>query len=273
MRRNPRLSDHAPGSPVRSAQQDFNVTYCTVLGLLEQTFNGHPHKLDVATAAMFHLKSHAEKLMQMAPPDGSGVAGPTFEYVPPGERHAPTAAVDSSGATSTYVGPGITIHWDGARCIHAQRCTSGAPDVFDRAARPWVHPGGAPANEIAAVIDTCPSGALSYTRTDGLPNGRRGRAAGEDPAASTAADPERSFFSGDLTGRSGSEVPVTITPQADGPLLIEGTVGLKHPDGSVEGARRLTLCRCGRSGSKPNCDGTHVRVGFRAPGAGSPSES
>jgi uncharacterized Fe-S cluster protein YjdI len=91
-------------------------------------------------------------------------------------------------ATRDYVGNGITVHWDGDRCFHSERCMRGLPTVFDDAARPWVNLDGAVAAEVAAVIDTCPSGALSYTRTDGAPNGRRGRAADDDPAASIAAD-------------------------------------------------------------------------------------
>jgi hypothetical protein len=61
--------------------------------------------------------------------------------------------------------------------------------VFDATATPWVQPDAEPADAIAATIDTCPSGALSYTRTDGAPNGRRGFAADEDPTAAQAPDP------------------------------------------------------------------------------------
>ena len=89
--------------------------------------------------------------------------------------------------TRTYVGAGITIHWDGDRCVHAQRCVDGAPSVFDRQADPWVNPAAGTAAEIARVVDRCPSGALSYTRRDGAPSGRRGRVEGDDPAASSAA--------------------------------------------------------------------------------------
>jgi uncharacterized Fe-S cluster protein YjdI len=91
--------------------------------------------------------------------------------------------------TRDYAGAGITVHWDSDRCFHSERCTRGLPEVFDDTVRPWVDPGGADADRIAAVIDTCPSGALSYTRTDGVANGPRGRAPGEDPTRSTAVDP------------------------------------------------------------------------------------
>ncbi|MFC6929061.1 ferritin-like domain-containing protein [Actinomadura yumaensis] len=85
MRRNPRLADHAPGSAIRTAQEEFDRTYCTLLHLLEQAFNGSPRLLAVAIGTMYKLKAQAEALMGM--PDGEGtVAGPTFEYVPPEQR-------------------------------------------------------------------------------------------------------------------------------------------------------------------------------------------
>jgi hypothetical protein len=60
----------------------FNHTYCAVLHLLEQAFNGSPKMLGVATGTMYALKAQAQDLMRM--PDGEGTtAGPTFEYVPP----------------------------------------------------------------------------------------------------------------------------------------------------------------------------------------------
>ncbi|MER7280990.1 ferritin-like protein [Dactylosporangium sp. NPDC000244] len=82
MRRNPRLADHAPGSPIRNAQEDFNHTYSALLHLLEQAFNGRPKMLAVATGTMYALKAQAQQLMLM--PDGDDtVAGPTFDYVAP----------------------------------------------------------------------------------------------------------------------------------------------------------------------------------------------
>ncbi|MGW5430386.1 ferritin-like domain-containing protein [Streptomyces sp. NPDC004059] len=82
MRPDPRLADHAPGSPVRIAQEEFNKTYCVLLHQLEQAFNGNPKMLGAATGTMYALKAQAQSLMEM--PDGDGTtAGPTFEYVEP----------------------------------------------------------------------------------------------------------------------------------------------------------------------------------------------
>lgn len=91
-------------------------------------------------------------------------------------------------AQRDYEGDGVVIHWDSERCFHSGRCVRGLPEVFDFDRRPWVVPTADTAGAIATLIDTCPSGALSYTRTDGVANGRRGRAADDDPAASVEAD-------------------------------------------------------------------------------------
>lgn len=85
MRHNPRPADHAPGSPIRTAQEDFNRTYCDLLHLLENAFNGEPARLADATRTMFALKARAQALMRM-PDEGGATAGPTFEYVPPESR-------------------------------------------------------------------------------------------------------------------------------------------------------------------------------------------
>jgi CDGSH-type Zn-finger protein len=49
-----------------------------------------------------------------------------------------------------------------------------------------------------------------------------------------------------------------------GPLWISGGVPIISCDGTeYEVRNRVTLCRCGRSGNKPFCDGTHVDIQFR----------
>lgn len=176
-------------------------------------------------------------------------------------------------AQREYEGSGITVHWDGERCIHSRLCVLGLPDVFDFDARPWVDVEAAPPDDVARVVDTCPSGALSYTRTDGAPNGRRGRSPGEDPAASVRSDDE--VGGGPPTADDpevGTVLPV-VTPLPDGPLIVEGPFGLRRDDGTVEVVSRVTLCRCGRSGAKPHCDGSHAAAGFRATGSVPPATS
>ncbi|MGY1704367.1 CDGSH iron-sulfur domain-containing protein [Geodermatophilus sp. SYSU D00697] len=61
----------------------------------------------------------------------------------------------------------------------------------------------------------------------------------------------------------------TITPYRDGPLIVRGDFRLVDQDGTEidPGRETVALCRCGKSGIKPFCDGTHKRAGFSAPSA------
>lgn len=93
MRSNPRTSDHAPGSSIRNAQEQFNNSYCGLLRSLEQAFNGKPEMLETSITTMYRLKSLAQALMKMPTEDGTTTAGPTFEYVgPSGQAMAVTSA-------------------------------------------------------------------------------------------------------------------------------------------------------------------------------------
>jgi CDGSH-type Zn-finger protein len=60
------------------------------------------------------------------------------------------------------------------------------------------------------------------------------------------------------------ETTVRITPYPDGPLIVRGPVVIDDVDGHViaDDGATVALCRCGRSASKPFCDGSHKRTGF-----------
>jgi ferritin-like protein len=83
MRHNPRTADYPEGSAIRVAQQEFNNTYCLLLYMLEDTFNGNPTQMSAAIGIMYRLKAQAQALMKMPTGDGHTTAGLTFEYVPP----------------------------------------------------------------------------------------------------------------------------------------------------------------------------------------------
>ncbi|WP_375487302.1 CDGSH iron-sulfur domain-containing protein [uncultured Jatrophihabitans sp.] len=66
-------------------------------------------------------------------------------------------------------------------------------------------------------------------------------------------------------GSFGDGTSITVYP--DGPLLVRGPVRIQTPDGDeyVNARSVRALCRCGKSSSKPWCDGTHKVAKFRAP--------
>ncbi len=64
--------------------------------------------------------------------------------------------------------------------------------------------------------------------------------------------------------------PVTIQVRKNGPYRIEGPIDqinlIDHDGNSIPipaGKTVISLCRCGASVTKPFCDGTHSRIGFK----------
>lgn len=62
--------------------------------------------------------------------------------------------------------------------------------------------------------------------------------------------------------------PTRIRPLKDGPVEVAGDLVLVDPDGTDAPAAEspIYLCRCGRSATKPFCDGSHKKAGFEADG-------
>lgn len=134
----------------------------------------------------------------------------------------------------TYQSDDIEVQYDVGRCIHAAECVRGLPRVFNPDARPWVQPEHASGDEVAAVVERCPTGALSYTRRDG---GKE-----ETP-------PKRNV----------------VQLVKDGPVYVHGALAIEDPESRCpDSAHRIALCRCGHSKNKPFCDNSHVEAGFEA---------
>lgn len=84
-------------------------------------------------------------------------------------------------------------------------------------------------------------------------------------AGFTATGEPATGMSEPLAKRDGS---VAITPKQDGPLLVNGNLEVVSGTGRMlDRCVKTALCRCGHSNNKPFCDGSHVKVGFRAAGA------
>jgi CDGSH-type Zn-finger protein/uncharacterized Fe-S cluster protein YjdI len=81
------------------------------------------------------------------------------------------------------------------------------------------------------------------------------RAAGFDDPGSVA----------ESGGPTATKDGLSLTASLNGPLLAEGAFILRGAGGQGQyQATNGELCRCGGSGNKPFCDGTHQRIGFRS---------
>ncbi len=135
--------------------------------------------------------------------------------------------------TKTYTNDEITIVWKPNTCIHSRICFSGLGKVFNPSERPWVKPENASSEELMAQIDKCPSGALSYYK--------KNEAKTENVEVETIAEVSE-----------------------NGPLLVYGNLKVKKNDGTIEQKNKVTaFCRCGASGNKPYCDGSHRKIDFK----------
>ena len=140
-----------------------------------------------------------------------------------------------------YEGEGVTVHDNRQMCAHVEFCVDELPEVFDRKAQPWIDPDGASAERVAAQVERCPSGALSYS-VDGVEHRDRDR------------EPK-------------------VWAQPDGPYFVEGWIEIAgEPRDEEHSEEHCTLCRCGASRNKPFCDGKHWKAGFEDPGPGPAAE-
>jgi len=133
-------------------------------------------------------------------------------------------------------GPAIDLTWSRRLCAIARFC--------HRAGDAWTQAENSddPAARAIAVEEACccPSGSLvAWDKETGLP-----------------IEPELK-----------PSIGLVENPQAgtSGPIWVKSGIPIESSDGTVYEVRnRVALCRCGRSGNKPFCDGTHLTVGFKA---------
>jgi CDGSH-type Zn-finger protein/uncharacterized Fe-S cluster protein YjdI len=136
--------------------------------------------------------------------------------------------------SEVVAGRDVTITFDGARCVHSRNCVLSHPEVFvPNVKGDWIYPDAAPADQVLAIGQNCPSGAIRVARNDAV--------------ASSDAPP----------------VVNTVRVRENGPLAIEAELLIR---GQPQASPRATLCRCGASKTKPFCDGSHTAAGFTATG-------
>lgn len=143
---------------------------------------------------------------------------------------------ENKDITKHYTNGEITIAWKPNQCIHSKICWTGLLEVFDPRKRPWITMEGTTSERIIEQVEKCPSGALSYFRN-------------EDKVENKAPE---------------VDVDTIVEVAANGPLLVYGNITIKNKNGEEVKKNKVTaLCRCGASGNKPYCDGTHVKIGFK----------
>ena len=58
---------------------------------------------------------------------------------------------------------------------------------------------------------------------------------------------------------------LTIQAKDNGPFIVKGDASITDGSGEpFETKNHIALCRCGASGKRPFCDGTHSKIGFEA---------
>lgn len=144
----------------------------------------------------------------------------------------------------SYRGKGLVMNDDRPLCIHAGFCHNRVTDAWQLAKKTADTQVRV---QLIGMIEHCPSGALSYTLEDVLPQNDVNSI---NPASSKG-----------LIMEPGLAQAIAVIP--DGPLWVTGGVRIVRSDGiPLEVRNRVTLCRCGHSKNKPFCDGTHAEIGF-----------
>lgn len=131
-----------------------------------------------------------------------------------------------------FEGSEVTVVYNPRICSHAGYCVMNKSDAFVKGRKPWCEPDAAPSETIESIVKACPSGALSMGRKDG------------DEHLINQAKPQ-------------------IVIEKNGPYRVIGVEIDQDIPGLGGTKEKFVLCRCGLSGNKPYCDGSHYDEGWK----------
>ena len=141
--------------------------------------------------------------------------------------------MDKENITKHYSNGEVTVVWQSGKCLHSAICINGLPGVFNTKASPWINVKNSDTQTIINQVKQCPSGALS-------------------------------FFMDDEQNKEAESLDVRVEVLPNGPLLVYGTLHIKDRNGNEQIRNKTTaFCRCGASQTKPFCDGSHMKIGFK----------
>lgn len=131
-------------------------------------------------------------------------------------------------------GKQIVVHRDHALCIGSGFCGTRIASIAKMLAKSSPDDTHV-RSQVIAMIERCPSGSFTYSLE------------GEDHDVEP-----------DLPRQIAVTTETTSDGLIDGPLVVTGNIRIERADGQpLEVRNRVALCRCGKSASKPLCDGSH----------------
>jgi len=137
------------------------------------------------------------------------------------------ADISSKDRIHSYEGAAVTVYYNKLLCSHAGECVRRAGDVFNTEQRPWIQPDNGTVDKVREVVEACPSGALRWSEPGG--------------EAEFLARPDMS-----------------ISVEKNGPYRVSNIPIAAGQWAQGQSEKKYVLCRCGKSGNKPFCDGTHL---------------
>lgn len=139
--------------------------------------------------------------------------------------------VASKDRINSYEGSGVTVYYNKLLCSHAGECVRRAGAIFDPKQRPWIQPDNGTVDDVREVVKACPSGALRWSEP------------GSDAELLAKSD-------------------ISITIEKNGPYRVSNIPIAAGHWAEGQSAKKYVLCRCGKSGNKPFCDGAHLDQGW-----------